>query len=86
MMNLFIEKPISQMPKLSTRPFHVTLLTLCSFRDAIRGRDAQIAGSGPHMDHRDPKGNEHYSCGLAKQAITEFLRINAGESIFYGAE
>jgi hypothetical protein len=51
---------------------------------------AQIAGSGPYMDHCyfyvDSEGSGRYSCGLARQAITEFLRINAKESIFIGAE
>jgi hypothetical protein len=49
-----------------------------------------IVGSGPYMDHRyfyiDSKHNGRYSCGLARQAITEFLRIHAEESIFLGAE
>lgn len=50
----------------------------------------QIAGSGPLMDHRyfyvDSEGNGRYSCGLARQAITEFLRANAEESFFLGAQ
>jgi len=50
----------------------------------------QIAGSGPHMDHHyfyiGHDNNGRYSCGLARQAITEFLRLNAEESIFLGDE
>ncbi len=52
--------------------------------------DVQIAGFGPYMDHHyfyvDSKGNGCYSCGLARQAITEFLLINTEKSIFLGAE
>jgi hypothetical protein len=82
------------------RPFRVILLrsflTLCRFRDNFVNLmrncllGVQIAGSGPYMDHRyfyvDSEGNGRYSCGLARQAITEFLRTNAEESIFLGDE
>ncbi len=50
----------------------------------------RIAGSGPYMDHCyfyvDSKGIGRYSCGLVRQAITEFLRINTEEPIFLGPE
>src|SRR5260221_6586273 len=73
-----------------------SFLTLCRFRDeflelmrkSLLG--VHIVGFGPHMDHRyfyiDSKFHGRYSCGLARQAITEFLRMNAEESIFLGAE
>jgi len=50
----------------------------------------KIIDSGPYLDHRyfyvDSKGSVHYSCGLVRQAITEFLRLNAEEPIFLGPE
>ena len=50
----------------------------------------QISGSRQYMDHRyfyvDAEGNGRYSCGLARQAITEYLRINAEERIFLGLQ
>ena len=74
------------------RPFP----TLCRFRDnfvtlmrnCLLG--VQISGPGLHTDHRyfyvNSIGNGSYSCGLARQALTEFLRTNAEESIFLGPE
>jgi hypothetical protein len=42
------------------------------------------------MDHRyfyiDDKDNGRYSCGLARQAITAFLRSNVEEAIFLGPQ
>lgn len=57
-------------------------------RDCLAGR--QVGGSAPHIDHRyfylDANGYGHYSCGLARQAMTEFLRTNAEEGVFLGPE
>ena len=54
----------------------------------LQGRS--IGGSGPHIDHRyfylDSESRGRYSCGLARQAITEFLRQHAEESIFLGSD
>ena len=57
-------------------------------RNCLLGRN--IGGSGPHLDHRyfyvDTDGCGRYSCGLARQAITEFLHENGEEKIFLGNE
>jgi len=57
-------------------------------RNCLLGRE--IGGSGMHLDHRyfylDTDGGARYSCGLARQAITEFLRENGEEGIFLGNE
>jgi hypothetical protein len=57
-------------------------------RNCLLGRE--IGGSGMHLDHRyfylDTDGCARYSCGLARQAITEFLRENGEERIFLGNE
>jgi hypothetical protein len=47
----------------------------------------EIGGSGVHLDHRyfylDTYGCTRYSCGLARQAMMEFL---GKEDIFLGDE
>ena len=57
-------------------------------RDCLAGQ--QVGGSAPHIDYRyfylDYNGHGHYSCGLARQAIIEFLHTNAKEGIFLGPE
>jgi hypothetical protein len=63
----------------------MTILTLCRFHDefvllmhaCLTG--SLISGSGKAVDHhyfyRDSNQRGHYSCGLARQARTEFLRL-----------
>ena len=57
-------------------------------RNCLLGR--KIGDSGMHLDHRyfylDMNDCARYSCGLARQAITEFLRENGEEKIFLGNE
>ncbi len=57
-------------------------------RNCLLGRE--IGGSGMHLDHGyfylDTDGCARYSCGLARQAITEFLRENGEGRIFLGNE
>ena len=72
------------------------ILSLCRFHDefvplmraCLTG--GIIDGSGKLVDHcyfyRDSNNRGHYSCSLARQAITEFLRQHGKESIFLGAE
>jgi hypothetical protein len=49
-----------------------------------------VAGSGKLIDHHhfyfDPNNRGRYSCGLARQEITEFLHRHGEERNFLGAE
>ena len=72
------------------------ILKRCRYRDqyvllmrnCLLGRE--IGGPGMHLDrcyfYLDTNGCARYSCGLARQAITEFLRENGDGWIFLGNE
>jgi len=71
---------------LTLRRFHEQFVPL--MRACLMG--SPIAGSGMLIDHRyfylDSDNCGRYSCGLARQAITEFLRNHGEDRIFLGSE